>query len=53
MVRCPPHYPSNFMLTSYLVLGSALASTGDNGKVHIWKKGLEGQYYEFSETAPM
>lgn len=36
-------------LTSYA--GSALASTGDNGKVHLWKQSLNGNYVEFAETA--
>lgn len=35
-------------LTSYV--GSALASTGDNGKVHLWKQSLSGDYAEFAET---
>ncbi|CAD6591556.1 MAG: epoxide hydrolase, soluble (sEH) [Alectoria sarmentosa] len=30
--------------------GSALASTGDNGKVHLWKQSLSGDYIEFAET---
>lgn len=38
-------------LTMYI--GSALASTGDNGKVHLWKQSLSGDYVEFSETEPV
>ena len=33
--------------------GSALASTGDNGKVHLWKQGLNGDYVEFAEVEPI
>ncbi len=33
-------------------IGSALASTGDNGKVHLWRESLNGNYIEFAETEP-
>ena len=33
-------------------VGSALASTGDNGKVHLWREDLSGNYIEFAETEP-
>ncbi|MCJ1260309.1 epoxide hydrolase, soluble (sEH) [Lobaria immixta] len=32
--------------------GSALASTGDTGKLHLWKQNLAGQFIEFAETGP-
>ena len=32
--------------------GSALASTGDNGKVHLWRESLSGEWIEFAETEP-
>lgn len=35
-----------------LYIGSALASTGDNGKVHLWRESLSGKYLEFAETEP-
>lgn len=38
------------LLISYT--GSALASTGDNGKVHLWRESLGGKYIEFAETEP-
>lgn len=34
-------------------LGSALASTGDNGKVHLWRESLNGGYIEFADTEPV
>lgn len=37
-------------LTSYP--GSTLASTGDNGKVHLWRESLGGKYIEFAQTEP-
>lgn len=40
--------------TLYLTyVGSALASTGDNGKVHLWKHSLNGDYIEFADTEPV
>ena len=36
------------VLTPYV--GGALASTGDDGKVHMWKRSLSGTYSEFAET---
>lgn len=33
--------------------GSALASTGDDGKVHLWKQSLSGDYVDFAETEPV
>ena len=30
--------------------GSALASTGDSGKVHLWRETVLGNYVEFAET---
>lgn len=35
-----------------IVLGNAVASTGDNGKVHLWKQNLSGGFIEFAETGP-
>lgn len=35
-----------------LVTGSTLASTGDNGKVHLWRENFNGDYIEFAETEP-
>lgn len=32
--------------------GSALASTGDTGKLYLWKQNLAGQFIEFAETGP-
>ena len=32
--------------------GSALASTGDNGIVHLWRESIDGSYIEFAETEP-
>jgi len=32
--------------------GSTLASTSDNGQVHLWRQSLDGHYIEFSETGP-
>ncbi|KAL9047328.1 MAG: hypothetical protein Q9214_000070 [Letrouitia sp. 1 TL-2023] len=35
----------------WLYDGSALASTGDSGTLHIWKQNYDGQFVEFAETA--
>ncbi|KAL9130716.1 MAG: hypothetical protein Q9175_006953 [Cornicularia normoerica] len=32
---------------------NALASTGDNGKVHLWKQSLSGDYVDFAEIEPV
>ncbi|KAI4159916.1 MAG: hypothetical protein L6R39_000292 [Caloplaca ligustica] len=32
--------------------GSAIVSTGDNGKLHLWKQDLKGDFIEFAETGP-
>ena len=32
--------------------GNALVSTGDSGKVHLWKQHLNGDFIEFAETGP-
>ena len=36
-----------------ITVGSALASTGDNGKIHLWKESLSGEYVEFADTESM
>ena len=30
--------------------GSALASASDDGNVHLWRRGIDGKYVEFSQT---
>lgn len=30
--------------------GSALASTGDSGKLHLWKQNLDGEFIEFAQA---
>ncbi|KAL8709295.1 MAG: hypothetical protein Q9220_005888 [cf. Caloplaca sp. 1 TL-2023] len=30
--------------------GSALASTGDNGRLYLWKRNVKGEYIEFADT---
>lgn len=37
-------------MLSSVSLGSALASTGDNGKLHLWKQNLDGEFIEFAQT---
>ena len=32
--------------------GNAVASTGDSGKAHLWKRDLNGNFIEFAETGP-
>ncbi|KAL8963583.1 MAG: hypothetical protein Q9193_000176 [Seirophora villosa] len=32
--------------------GSTIASTGDSGKLHLWKQDLKGDFIEFAETGP-
>ncbi|KAL6717163.1 hypothetical protein ACLMJK_005078 [Lecanora helva] len=32
--------------------GSALVSTGDSGKVHLWKEDIDGEFIEYAETGP-
>ena len=32
--------------------GSLLASTGDSGKLHLWKEDINGNYIEFAEMDP-
>ena len=50
---CIPHFIS-FTEDLWLTfnLGSTLASTGDNGKVHMWRESVGGNYTEFAETGP-
>lgn len=35
-----------------ILTGSTLASTGDNGKVHLWKESIDGNYVEYAEMGP-
>lgn len=30
--------------------GSALASTGDSGTLHLWKQNLDGEFIEFAQA---
>jgi len=39
-------------LDAHIDLGNALVSTGDSGRVHLWKQQLNGDYVEFAETMP-
>ncbi|KAL8828057.1 MAG: hypothetical protein Q9191_002812 [Dirinaria sp. TL-2023a] len=32
--------------------GSTLVSTGDSGKVHLWRQNIKGDFVEFAETGP-
>lgn len=34
------------------MIGSTLASTGDSGKLHLWKQNLAGKFIEFCEAGP-
>ncbi|KAL8756351.1 MAG: hypothetical protein Q9199_003008 [Rusavskia elegans] len=33
--------------------GSTIASTGDSGKLQLWKQNLDGHFVEFAETRPV
>ena len=47
--------PVSFAYVYSLVLislGNAVASTGDSGNVHLWKRDLSGKFVEFAETGP-
>ncbi|KAL8659619.1 MAG: hypothetical protein Q9226_000324 [Calogaya cf. arnoldii] len=38
---------------AYGSLGSTIASTGDSGKLQLWKQNLDGHFIEFAETRPV
>ena len=40
----------SYRAAAYKRLGNAFASTGDSGKLHIWKQNLDGHFIEFAET---
>ena len=42
----------NELIAESCYVGSALASTGDNGKVYLWRESLSGEWIEFAETEP-
>ena len=35
-----------------LLSGSAFVSTGDSGKLHLWKQDAYGEFAEFAEAEP-
>lgn len=41
---------SYLAIASDFALGSVLASTGDSGKLHLWKQDLSMRFVEFAET---
>lgn len=36
--------------TTHEFVGSAIASTGDSGKLHLWRQDLNGHFIEFAEA---
>ena len=39
-------------LPDYFIIGNALASTGDEGSVRLWRKGIDDAFVEFADVGP-